>query len=520
MAHRELFLLAGADGRSTASRFRHLLAAMVAVLVGTACTKADMHRTTVAPWDVARCDSARPETLPEECKTHSIERHVLPGGGEYHLGVVEFDDQGWFHHAGQMERLLSQLEEAGRDRDLIVSVFVHGWKHGAEYCDDNLSCYRSMLEQLVRAEERYTKAPEKRRPVFGVYVGWRGLSIEGPDVIRSLSFWDRKNTATQVALGSVRELLGRLRELHESRNAPASAKSAKDRQASGRARRNRLFITGHSFGGLMVYNSVAQYLMNSAIVGEGKQETEEVKGFGDLVVLINPAFEAARYEPLHHIAQTRRYKPHQDPVFISITSRDDSATRSLFPAGRWLSTRFEKYTSSPSSIPVTIGKDQTHTRAQQREANLHTMGHIDHYVSHRLSPTRPGELAADPPQDESRPCTCSYARGLALAANVDWDTETRASEEFARRFKPDGRLVRGWKRDFLGGISLVHLTREEGADPSRQESPPDSPFWVVQTDAPIVTGHNQFWTSHLLNVLRQVYDDILRKDGTPGTPGK
>lgn len=520
MVHVEHVPTTGRTVRSTASKGWHLLAVLVAALVGSSCTKSDMHRTTVARWDVAKCDSARPETLSNGCKQHSIERHVLPGGGEYHLGVVEFDDQGWFHHAGQMEKLLSQLEEAGRDRDLIVSVFVHGWKHGAEYCDDNLSCYRGLLEQLVRAEENYAPSPDKKRPVFGVYVGWRGLSIDGPDVIRSLSFWDRKNTATQVALGSVRELLGRLREFHESRNAPAAAKPGGVGPAPGRAGRNRLFITGHSFGGLMVYNSVAQYLMNSAIVGEGRQETAEVKGFGDLVVLINPAFEAARYEPLHHIAQTRRYKPYQDPVFISITSRDDSATRSLFPAGRWLSTRFETYTSSPPGIPVTKGKDQTHTEAQQREANLHTMGHLDHYITHRLAPTLPGGIAADPPQDETRPCACSYARGLARAARVNWEEESRASTDFARRFKPDGRLARGWKRDFLGGLSLEHVKREEGTDPARQESPPDSPFWVVQTDAPIVTGHNQFWTSHLLNVLRQVYDDMLRKDGTTGSAGK
>jgi hypothetical protein len=57
------------------------------------------------------------------------------------------------------------------------------------------------------------------RPVLGVFVAWRGLSWYGPASlpVDYLTFWSRKEAALRVALGSVRELLGKLREFRQDR---------------------------------------------------------------------------------------------------------------------------------------------------------------------------------------------------------------------------------------------------------------------------------------------------------------
>ena len=169
----------------------------------------------------------------------------------YRVGFVEFDDQGWLNDLGQIDKLMKTLwaiphndadpqHSKKADPKLFVMVFVHGWKHNADVCDANVICFQDMLKVMSR----------KLGPnylVFGIYVSWRGLSTRGNDLWENASFYDRKNTATHVALGSVRELFGRLKNFQEND-----------------ARHRWLVIVGHSFGGLIVYNAVSQFLIERA----------------------------------------------------------------------------------------------------------------------------------------------------------------------------------------------------------------------------------------------------------------
>ena len=62
-----------------------------------------------------------------------------------------------------------------------------------------------------------------------------------------------------------------------------------------------------------------------------------VGGFGNLVVLINPAFEATLYSALNDMVAGRGYLCSQRPVFAVLTSETDQATRVAFPIGRFFS---------------------------------------------------------------------------------------------------------------------------------------------------------------------------------------
>jgi hypothetical protein len=70
-----------------------------------------------------------------------------------------------------------------------------------------LVCFRRLLGGFAEQEG------SAGRPVYGVYVGWRGLSVRAP-VVKELTFWSRKETAHRVGSGDVVEFLATLEALH------------------------------------------------------------------------------------------------------------------------------------------------------------------------------------------------------------------------------------------------------------------------------------------------------------------
>jgi hypothetical protein len=226
----------------------------------------------------------------------------------------------------------------------------HGWKHSASENDENVGSVHRLLHTAGHTEILRPKGGVPRR-VVGIYVGWRGMSLHWAGFLENATFWDRKEAALRVAMGSVRELFARLRQF---------------RLKAGAAHKDgtRLVIAGHSFGGLVVHAAVAEYLVESAITSD---DMNAVLPFGDMTILVNPAFEASRYYPLHSIVAAKRFAPRQAPVFISVTAENDDATGKAFPAGRHL------------SLWTGASVDQ-----MEREANFNTMGHVPWMQTHEI----------------------------------------------------------------------------------------------------------------------------------------
>lgn len=488
-----------------------------------ACTSNKIIRSTIAKSNSENCNFKGSADLAEfakrgndDCSRYSIEDHV-----DYTVAFVEFDDQGWLYDRAQMDLLMKELEtQTKKDtEDLSIFVYVHGWKHNADFCDNNVCCFRETLKQMHALEDRYAKEYQwRKRKVFGIYVGWRGLSVMGPDVLRSTSFYSRKNAATRVALGSTRELLGKIKDFYERKNVK-SGQQEKDRkdvkqlplQTTGaddtlRAG-TRLLTMGHSFGGLVVYNAVAQALMESAIEPEKYDQDQLVKPFGDLVFIVNPAFEGTRYEPLHQIAKRRQYPGYQPPVFVAVTSAADAATRVAFPIGRWVNGVWEQYSTGKD------GGQISHTPEQQRDANVKTIGHAERYRTHRLeyTPSKAIEAKLEQKKSDAGKCSCPYKNGienLLAGADIeseygawldnlknpqDWDLSTSAKKK---------HRVKGWTRKYSDESTLRH-------DPSDTQNSADNPFWVVYTTKEIIPDHNGFYTPLFLNFVRHIYDDSL-----------
>jgi hypothetical protein len=250
--------------------------------------------------------------------------HGFMAGAPYELAIVEFDDQGRCYDRGQMDGVAKRLdalapEDGASAEDAILVVFVHGWKHDARSDDDNLTAFRVLLKETVEYEKEAASPGVRPRPVLGVFVGWRGLSDFGlGDIVADATFWGRQAAGQRVATGSVRELFGRARHYRNRR-----------RKHGGNP---LLLIVGHSSGGMIVYSALEQSLIQAASAPAGRMTPE----FADLVLLVNPAIEGARYLPIYDLVNEPAFKARatkQLPVFLCAQAENDQPVGLVFPLG-------------------------------------------------------------------------------------------------------------------------------------------------------------------------------------------
>lgn len=309
-------------------------------------------------------------TMPEE-------QHQGAGflqGAPYELAFVEFDDQGrCYNDRAQMLAVADRLDAMRLGgEDAIILVFVHGWKHDARTSDENLTSFREVLAQTATVERTNTPPGGTPRPVLGIYIGWRGLTTYGPtDLIADATFWHRQKAGLRVATGSARELFGRLRHYRNARV-----------KHDGKA---LLVIAGHSFGGMIVFSALAQSLIEAASDDDPVMDSR----FADLVLLINPAIEGARYLPIYDLvyaSETVAASTPQLPLFICVQADNDHAVGVAFPVGN----------ARNGLEEATIGE-------LEERCVTHAIGFIDEFRTHRLDAAAPSGPATLVPPGMERP---------------------------------------------------------------------------------------------------------------------
>lgn len=452
--------------------------------------------------------------------------HVTPEivKDSYEMHVVEFDDQGWLYPdrpasaaqpaetpSGQIDHVMKRLRQLlDGGEDLSIIVFVHGWKHDADIDDTNVDIFRHLL-QTFAGDERYQASRGSRpRKVVGIYVAWRGATWPGKDSgpVMDLSFWGRKEAARRVSVGSARELFARMSAMqHYYNETPVSENRvlAPQNRQSGNQPRIRTLMIGHSFGALILFAATSGPLTEALSAQDDlpgfEKGDDPVERVADMIVLINPAFEAVRYEPLFAVAG--RYKPrtYQPPLLVSITSTADWATGIAFPAGRVVYTVFERPTSSDA----------------QSIAMDHTPGHIDHYLTHRLHGPRPPANNASTSTDDA---TCpgwkstllaseqtgtSSSQDIASITARNKSLEVAQSEKFLAKWRQQsGLLASGWTRNFCGGDSLEVVNHVDMPDKDNS----NAAVWNIETDSEVMKDHNDITNPNFIDFLRQLYGDV------------
>ena len=462
------------------STLRALLPAAL-LLALAACVPNAPHRTST---DLCTAD---------RCTTQSIEQHPVPDapGQTYLLGFVEFDDQGAQLLPAQMTTLFARMEAEAATSDLCIVTFVHGWKHNADATDPNVQAFQTLLASLAKTEAAHTPTGGRPRKLVGIYAGWRGQSSALGDLVSDLTFWDRKDAAQRVALGSIRDLLGRTRSLRDRIDRTTTAgrllPPGTAPQPGEQLRSTRMLTIGHSFGGLIVYTALAQALIDRAATAQmappdptaaGDPE-KTIAAYGDLVVIVNPAVEATSWEPLRAILQNRpaaSFAREQKPVFVEVTSVTDDATGIAFPLGRAVNTALENFV----------------TAAQRQEAN-DALGHHDAFLTHTLS------RAKDAPSNAE-----IIARQNDTSAGDLVKGECLEQAKFAS-LRQDGYLPPGWQRRYNAGAVLTHLPRN-GFDAN-------DPYWIIAADSDIIADHSDIENPIFVDFIHELYDELLL-DGT------
>lgn len=437
--------------------------------------------------------------------------HATPEVTEdYELHFVEFDDQGWLHPVkegskdgsteattNQIDALMGRLADLMKEGiDLNVVLYVHGWKHNADSGDRDVIQFRELLRSVTTMERGYIeKGPRK---TLGIYVGWRGKSWDVPDPILSLTFWTRKSAALRIANGATQELFARLTALQRFYNSPAQSSGcgvARPAQGVVKTRSDlqrckiRTLMIGHSFGAWILYSAIHSSLIESLNVRRDIPSkdirSERAERVADLVVLINPAFEASRYETLHRAAQLYQPVTYEAPLIVTITSTSDWATKYAFPAGRFFNVIFEHPTSSE----------------KQSQAMQKTLGHMESYLSHVL--TRSDEATC---LDWTLPDDDGLKHPDTLRKNKIAEAKNHKAF-FDTHILPSGLLKKKWTRPFCGGMILTQLHDEK-----YENNNPNTLVWNIQTDATLVPGHNEIMGLHFREFVRQLYSDVWRSE--------
>ena len=393
------------------------------------------------------------------CAASALQVHAQGSAAEYHLGFVEYDDQGQVRLREQMDAVLDEYRQIASADDVLLVVFIHGWHHSAQPEDGNIQSFRKMLSEMSRNEQKGSvQQGRQARKVLGLYVGWRGESITVP-YLNALTFWDRKNTAHDVGQQGVTEALLKLEEIVNVKTGMT--------EENPPPQNSRLVVIGHSFGGAVLYTSLQKILADRFIASErGKTFSGDAGGFGDLVILLNPAFEALRFGALYDLSQEkcRGYFKSQVPKLAILTSEADYATRFAFPAGRIFSTLFETHSTLTDrhycTKPGSAGMEAQ--QIDEGAADRNTVGHFVPYLTHSLNPS----LAATTRKDDYQ---------------INQIQTVWANQSIADAL------------DF-NGSQLVSLGR----------TTPLNPYLNVQVDKALIGNHNDIWGDEIVNFISEM----------------
>ena len=431
------------------------------VLILSACSSNEIYRS-----DYKTCNYK----VSGDCSKNALQLYKTDKNDEYRLGFVEYDDQGQLRDPKQMNAVLDKYRNIAAFDDVLLITFIHGWHHNAEPEDSNIVSFRNMLAEVSKMESIGSKQQNrKKRKILGLYVGWRGESITVP-YVNELTFWDRKNTAHDVGQQGVTEVLLKLEEI-------VNVKMGMD-EKNPPPMNSRLVVIGHSFGGAVLYTSLQKVLAERFVDSQrGKTFKGDAKGFGDLVVLMNPAFEAMRFGTLYDMSQEgcRGYFNSQLPKLAILTSEADYATKYAFPIGRFFSTLFESHVTLDRHYCTKPGRQGIQAmKIDEGKADRNTVGHFEPYLTHRLNP-------------------------LENVKSRKLDYKIKQIQKIWKEHTNDSAI------DF-DGSQLESLGR----------TVPLNPYLNIQVDKELINDHNDIWRPQIVAFIR----DLIVISTTPDSSAK
>jgi hypothetical protein len=237
--------------------------------------------------------------------------------------VIRLTDDGEFADRCELTDVLFEIRNP--EKSELVVWYVHGWKHNAREDDSDFKAFRMLIEAL---DSQQRELGANGRHVVGVYIGWDGAV--GASFLQNLTFWNRKRAADRISQSAV---LTRIF---------ASAKYARRQAKAEFTSRDLTIMMGHSFGARILYSATSQVLIDEVQrrhPGRTGGSYAPIAGQVDLILLLNPAFEASMFTAMHAIRRSKWWEAinqEQKPLMLAIATDNDWATGRAFPLGQYL----------------------------------------------------------------------------------------------------------------------------------------------------------------------------------------
>jgi pimeloyl-ACP methyl ester carboxylesterase len=440
---------------------------------------------------------------------------VISGpNNRYQIAFVEFGEDGLSQDTTQLEIARRMINNPGISRPLVV-VYVHGWQNNADSTD---VC---RFQRFIDALSTNNLVNEHHLTVMGVYLAWRGKSLNVKGV-NTLTFWNREQNAHRVANAVPPDANTRaLYTLSEAVTTLSRDLRQKKHSYKGRFTPPRAILLGHSFGALVLEESITKDILKAA--NEGSEDAIT----WDLAVTLNSANDSQNSRQiLQNFAdlyrhEGDRYVSKKDPritfpdrrtALISVTSESDVATKHAFPAGSWLGGLFKArmlrdddisraQTFSLNSmgqgwkggwfakLPIPGEPERT---AWRGEFATTTPGHNDDLVNLRV------EDLQTPPAGEI-PSVYRTAFNLNVGRNRDdrvfYTSEPNAGREL--KLCQDSSYTP--QPDPTGTGAEWHKWKIV------RNAHPMSPYWIFRVPKQIIDGHGGIWSDNSIALLGALY---------------
>ncbi|KDA01330.1 hypothetical protein, partial [Hyphomonas oceanitis] len=274
--------------------------------------------------------------------------------------ILRYAEGGQLVNRCDYSRVLRVIQNTQKSKTVVV--YVHGWRNDSGQKDELLYNYRggdytpqSMGGDLKSFNEFLGRLrnEDNERPVIGIFVSWKGGT--GIPVLETLSYTNRRNGADKIGnAGGLPRLMGAIANISKAQET-MDPKCAQKKNLTDECVVNQLIYIGHSFGARILYKAVVDdMIVNTQLehpsdpynssgpaqlsLCDRQERFNVISSTADLVVLLNPAFEAASYQALNEFRYADRcFSEDQQPLMVTIQSKGDKANRIYFPIGQVLS---------------------------------------------------------------------------------------------------------------------------------------------------------------------------------------
>ena len=430
----------------------------------------------------------------------------------YSCSFVEFDGRGDYIDFQQHHDCWNKIKKFAEDEGVLLVIYCHGWKNNSQSGD--VLKFNTFLSQLSKTK----KVQDSKMRVHGVYLSWRGnivkpfVDLSSDDqyvdatttdfgelivdrsrsrrtklpgfLVEQLSYWSRKDSAENKVSG-----VPLVRSVMTFANVAQKTKNRRDKD-------NRVFLMGHSFGALMLEQSVLPGIVSPLTAqwawdkSHGSSNSKSLAGIlpFDLILLVNSAApsiyakEMSDFLAAHGAAQGKK----KSPIVISLTSRSDWATRGAHRVGNLLSPFSPSLRKNYRKRVWDLGdgqRNQDHAPVHQSEFYKRTPGHNPFLISKWIIPR---ETPLPPLENES-----------AFSANLKLENGEAA---FYVTDRQDSSNKKSWKL-----VEAEDLDTPSFRYKGQEVTPFKTPYWFVRCEKELIANHGDIWSPQAMDVYAALF---------------